>query len=287
MAGFAKRIAQRLARDRHLAAQLDEQRRRIDELDARVRAFHDEHHPARLLANQFRTVAFVSDALPLETFDHPHAGRVAGYRNQTVPIPAGDAYAYFTDVFRGDASRVRELQRRYIELIGDREPVLDVGCGRGELLDLLRDAGLDYTGVDSDPAMVERCRRAGHAQVVAADAADHLEARDDATLGAVVACQVVEHMPAAELTRFLRVARRKLRPDGVLIAETVNPYAVPSFRAFWVDPTHEQPLFPETLLALCRIEGFGSAFVFHPELAEDVERERFVAGAYTVVATPA
>jgi SAM-dependent methyltransferase len=257
---------------------------RVESLEARAHAAEAELARATLLVNQFRTLAFVSDALPLETFDHPDAGRVLGYRDQPAEIPPGEAYAYFTDVFRGDAERVRDLQRRYLPLIGSRQPVLDVGCGRGELLGLLRDAGLEHAGVDADPAMVERCRRAGHAHVTAGDATDHLVGLADDSLGAIVACQVIEHMPPGDLTRFLRLARRKLGGDGILIAETVNPYAVPSFRAFWVDPTHRQPLFPETLLALCRIEGFRSAFVFHPEVADDVETDRFIAGAYTVVA---
>lgn len=267
-----------------LEEQLAEQRRLIGELDARLRDFHDEHQPARLLVTLFHTLAYVSEALPLEQFGHPETGRVVGYRNQSGEIPAAEGYAYFTDVFRGPAERVRGLQRRYLALVAGREPVLDVGCGRGELLDLLRDEGLRYAGVDSDPGMVERCRRAGHADVAVADALEHLDSLADASLGAVLACQVVEHMPPGDLERFLRAARRKLSDDGVLIVETVNPYAVQAFRAFWVDPTHERPLFPETLLAFCRMAGFTSAFVFHPELAYDVEVDRFLAGAYAVVA---
>ena len=74
---------------------------------------------------------------------------------------AGQEYRSFEDVFRGPEERIRAVLEPYVELLRGHEPVLDAGCGRGELLGLLRDAGIEARGVDSDPGMVERCREQG------------------------------------------------------------------------------------------------------------------------------
>jgi SAM-dependent methyltransferase len=95
----------------------------------------------------------------------------------------------------------------------------------------------------------------------------------------------VEHMPFARLEALLAAALRALRPGGLLIVETVNPHAPDAMKGFWLDPTHERPLFPEVLLVLCRIAGFASGYVFHPGAAGDVEADRFSAPTYAVVAT--
>jgi SAM-dependent methyltransferase len=133
--------------------------------------------------------------------------------------------------------------------------VLDVGCGRGELLALLRDAGVDASGVDGDADMVAFARGEG-LDVAQADLLVHLESLDDAGLGAVFAGQVVEHLPPPVLVRFLELAHAKLRDDGVLIAETINPLSPIAMRNYWSDLTHAQPLVPETLAQLVRHAGF-------------------------------
>ena len=102
----------------------------------------------------------------------------------------------------------------YLELLCGRSPVLDLGCGRGEFLDLLREAGIDSLGVDIDPGMVERCRRKGHDAVVLGDGLDYLDGLADASLGVIFSAQVIEHLPFASLIRLLALARRKLAPDG-------------------------------------------------------------------------
>jgi O-antigen chain-terminating methyltransferase len=281
-----------------LRAELADLRRRVDQLsgwlqgqgehlggvDARVAALEPRANEGATLAQQFATAPFVAASLPLEAFDAGPAGRVVGYRDQVEPIAPQDAYAYFTDVFRGDAERIADLQRAYLPLLAGRAPVLDAGCGRGELLDLLRDAGIPAEGVDLDAGMAQRCRARGHT-VAVGDAVEHLGGLGDGALGAVVSCQVVEHLPPAALERLLAEAARVLRPGGLLIAETVNPHAMPSFHTFWVDPTHVAPLFPETLLALCRIAGFPAAYVMHPGGSGDATADRSVVGAYAVVAT--
>ncbi len=238
---------------------------------------------AEKLVAETRTLPYVSGS-PFEIFEEPVAGRVQGYgRRDGDPARAG-TYDAFEDIFRGPEHFIRDRQRRYLSLLGDREPVLDIGCGRGEFLDLLRERGLEYAGIDPDPDMVGRCREKGHERVKVADANSYLEKCADDSIGAIFCAQVIEHMPYQELLRFYELGRRKLRPGGLFILETVNPHSVPALKTFWVDPTHQHPLFPEVALALCEINGFESAYVFHPNGTGEVEVDRYETGEYAVVA---
>jgi SAM-dependent methyltransferase len=239
----------------------------------------------RLVA-ETRALPYVSGS-PFEIFEGPVAGRVQGYGRRNGDAGRSGAYDAFEDIFRGPEHFIRDRQRRYLSLIGDREPVLDIGCGRGEFLDLLRERGLEYAGIDPDPDMVGRCRAKGHQRVEVADANSYLEECADDSIGAIFCAQVIEHMPYEELVRFYGLGLRKLRPGGHFILETVNPHSVPALKTFWVDPTHQHPLFPEVALALCEISGFESAYVFHPNGTGEVEVDRYQTGEYAVVATRA
>lgn len=221
---------------------------------------------------------------PLEQFDAPGAGRVLGFRDNAADA-SDRPYVAFEDVFRGSEDRVRDLQRPYVGLIGDRAPVLDAGCGRGELLDLMRDAGVEAVGVDMDAGMVARCREKGHEDVHEGDAIAYLEGLEPHALGVVFSAQVIEHLPHQVLERLFAASARALRPGGLLIVETVNPHAPSALKAFWLDPTHQHPLFPEVVIELCRIAGFASAYAFHPNGSGDVEADRYRMPSYAVVAT--
>ena len=174
-----------------------------------------------------------------------------GYRGGAGAAPV---YAGFEDLFRGSEALIRERQRVYLDVIGLRAPVVDLGSGRGEMLQLLAAAGIEARGVDLDEAMVERARATG-ADVHHGDALDFLMKQEDASLGAIFSAQFIEHLPTALLPELLEIARSKLRPDGLFIAETVNPHSPRALKVFWLDPTHQHPLFPETMLALCTLHG--------------------------------
>jgi glycosyltransferase involved in cell wall biosynthesis/SAM-dependent methyltransferase len=279
MAGTQARVLAQLREQRtqidHLAAALDAGLAR--ERDARERRLEV---PERLVA-ETRALPYMSSDV-LRELDAGPAGRVLGY-DAPEATGAEDDYRAFEDLFRGSEAFIAERQRRYLDIVRDCAPAVDVGCGRGEFLDVLADAGIPATGVDSDAGMVARCREKGH-EVALGDGVAHMEGLKDGSLGLVFSAQVVEHMPPEVLKRFLAVAARKLRPGGLLVAETVNPHSVAALKAFWVDITHQHPLFPETMLALARIAGFGSAYVFHPNGVGDVERDRYTTGEYAVVA---
>jgi SAM-dependent methyltransferase len=209
-------------------------------------------------------------------------GEVTGYTESPIAAGADSAYAGFEDLFRGSAERVTDLQRPYLPLVADHQPVLDLGCGRGEFLTLLTAEGIEVSGVDSNPGMVERCRAQGLPAVLG-DGLDHLAGLDDGSLGTVFCAQVVEHLDLAGLYRLLDLARRKLAPGGLLIAETVNPHNLAALKTFWVDVTHRHPIFPETALALCAAAGFAPAYVFAPGHSS-FEEARFASTTYAVVA---
>jgi SAM-dependent methyltransferase len=158
---------------------------------------------------------------------------------------------------RGSVEGVRDRQRPYVEDFRNAAPVLDIGCGRGELLMLLRDAGLEARGIDADADMVAYARGEG-LDVEQADLVEYLGGLEDGSLGGIFMGQVVEHLPPGTLARALELAAAKLRPGGVLVAETINPLSPIAMRNYFADLTHAQPLVPETLELLARQAGFSN-----------------------------
>jgi len=278
-------IRRRDQHSRELAEGLRRAHVQLQQLIPRLEHLEPLAAEAEKLVAETRAIPYMEGAA-LESFEHPVAGAVSGFRESGDPAgPDEDGYRSFEDRFRGPEDFIRERQRLYLDLIAEDGPALDAGCGRGEFLDLLREAEVEYAGVDLDPGMVARCRAKGHDGVHEADIVTHLEGLEDGSLGTVFSAQLVEHLPYEELRRFLDLSLRKLRPGGILIAETVNPHSAQALKTFWVDPTHEHPLFPEVMLELCRITGFSEAFVFHPNGSGDAGADRFTQGEYAVVAT--
>jgi len=169
-----------------------------------------------------------------------------------------DAYKYvaFEDLFRGSRDAIRSGQESYLPLFEGRSDVLDIGCGRGEFLDLLTSRGIRARGIDVNPEMVELCRARG-LDVTATDAVGYLSGLEDGALGGIFSAQVVEHLQPAYLLRFLELAYHKLAPGGPLVLETLNPACwVAFFDSYIRDITHVWPLHPDTLKYLVTASGF-------------------------------
>ena len=205
-------------------------------------------------------------------------GAGAGAASTVAAQPAAAAipdYFAFESRMRGSTAAIRARQQVYLDDFRAAAPVLDVGCGRGEFLELLRDAGVEATGVDADADMAAYAQGEG-LDVVQADALAHLAALPDGSLGGIFASQLVEHLPPAVLFRLLELAVAKLRPGGLLVAETINPLSPLALRNYFADLTHAQPVVPETLELLARQAGFAEVetrYLNEPERRLEVPAE--------------
>lgn len=165
-------------------------------------------------------------------------------------------YLGFEERFRGSEEAIRAAQAEYVPLFAGKTDVLDIGCGRGELLTLLGDAGVPARGIDLNEGMVRACRAKG-VDALQADALAYLQAQQDGSIGGLVAAQVVEHLEPAYLTHLLDAAFAKLRPGAPIVLETINPACwFAFFESYIRDITHVRPLHPETLRFLLVATGF-------------------------------
>ena len=171
-------------------------------------------------------------------------------------------YIALEDAFRGDPVVIRVRQHQYLPYVQDvvtqNAPLLDIGCGRGEWLQILRDSNIPATGIDTNAASVQECSAQG-LNVSHADAITYLTNATEKSLGAITLFQVLEHLPFATMVHLLRLALRALVPGGVLIAEVPNSETLSvGASTFWIDPTHERPLFPGLLEFLATEVGYTS-----------------------------
>ncbi len=169
-------------------------------------------------------------------------------------------YHAFEQQFRGSEETIKERQRAYLSDVQKAYKrcggyVLDLGAGRGEFLELCREAGIPAKGVDSNEAMVSRCREKG-LEVERAEAIAYLQSLPDESLCAVTAFQLVEHLVPQELWHLVQVALIKLKPGGVIILETVNPHSLVALQNFYLDLTHQRPIPAPTLRFLLEAAGF-------------------------------
>lgn len=162
----------------------------------------------------------------------------------------------FDDEFRGTREEIKD---RYRDLVGQLDgagPVMDIGCGRGEFLELLAEAGVEARGVELDAELAADASARG-LDVEVGDGLEALGRTEDASLGGLVLVQVVEHLGGPGVLNLVSLAADKLRPGGRLVIETVNPQSLYVYaRAFYLDPTHDRPIHPLYLRFLARQAGF-------------------------------
>lgn len=196
---------------------------------------------------------------------------------QNLSEPSVDAFKYvgFEDRFRGSEDEIRSRLADYVPYFAGASDVLDVGCGRGEFLDLLKQAGVPARGLDLNPEMVEVCKARG-LDATAGGALGYLTGLPDESLGGLLAIQVVEHLEPAYLQQFLQTAFYKMRPGGIMVLETINPACwVAFFESYIRDLTHVRPIHPETLQYLLHASGFSSAnIVYRAPIAEEARLQK-------------
>lgn len=191
-----------------------------------------------------------------------------------------DFYRAFEEKFRGSRELIRKRLEVYLPFLiplqnsGGQIKALDLGCGRGEWLELLQDLGFDAQGIDIDDAMLEACRERGF-NVKTTDALTFLREIADDELAVVSAFHVVEHISFEDLQALVAEAKRVLMPGGLLILETPNPEnLVVGTSLFYLDPTHQRPIPSELLAFVAEYAGFGRSKVLRlqesPNLTEDL-----------------
>ena len=183
------------------------------------------------------------------------AGAVTAAASQLESLDS-HKYVGFEDLFRGSTDDIRQRVSEYLPFFKGTRDVLDIGCGRGELLTLLREQGIQARGIDINGSMVEVCRQQG-LDATEADALSYLRAQPDDSLGGLFAAQVIEHLEPRYLTSLLDVAFDKLRPGAPIILETINPACwFAFFESYIRDITHVRPIHPDTLSYLLIANGF-------------------------------
>jgi len=181
-------------------------------------------------------------------------------RSEAEPAPEPEQawdYLAFNTAFTGTAEVIKGMYRQYVPLFAGRGAVLDVGCGQGYFLELLQETGIPGYGVDTEAEMVAVCRAKG-LRAEQDEALSHLASLAPGALDGIFAGHLIEHLDAPSLQAFLASAYRSLEPGGVLVCETPNTSSLfVMANTYYRDPTHQQPVHPETYEFLARAHGFA------------------------------
>jgi SAM-dependent methyltransferase len=239
------------ARERRMEAAFDQLRNEQQELRTTVAVLRQSNHDLT------RELASVRRGEPSGSPDGVRRGESLDSPAQTSSEALSAKYVAFEDQFRGAPEEVAARQRDYVEIFAGASDVLDIGCGRGEFLALLKERGVRARGIDVNDSMVEVCLQKG-LEASKADALGYLRAQPAGSLGGLLAAQVVEHLEPAYLTNLLDAAYAALRPGAPIVLETINPACWFAFFESYVrDITHVRPLHPDTLKFLLQASGFG------------------------------
>lgn len=166
-------------------------------------------------------------------------------------------YLAFEDKYRGSEESIQKLQEKFVRLYVGKDNILDIGCGRGEFMKTLLNAGKQYVfGMDINPQMVEKCKKDG-LSVELKDGVNYLYDNDNLNLGGIFSSQVIEHLKPSQIVKLIKGAYKNLQEGSPLILETINPMAlVTQTMAYTLDLTHRQYVHPFTIEMLLKEHGF-------------------------------
>jgi O-antigen chain-terminating methyltransferase len=203
-------------------------------------------------------------------------------KNTFPPNDAFDLFYHdFEEAFRGTQEQIRERLNVYLlklkEHIQDYGSAVfvDIGCGRGEWLDVLKCEGVrNYTGVDLNKIQLEVCREKGHS-VVYQDCNAYLSGLAENSVDVITGFQIVEHLKFDELLALFGFCERVLRPNGVIIFETPNSSnLITAANYFYSDPTHKRPIYQSTLRFIAERSGFSEVEILALNPVEDMQLKK-------------
>ena len=202
----------------------------------------------------------------------PTAAAVQNSEAQPIKaVPAAEAesdyesidYFDFENHFRGSIDSIKKSQEFYLKYFRDKKNVVDIGCGRGEFLSLLKDNGISAKGVDIYPPYVDYCNMKG-LSAVCGDGSQFLSGLD--CVDGIFVGQVVEHLEVHEIIRLCNTAYEKLSSGGCIVIETPNPTSLAIYtNAFYIDPSHVKPVHPLTMKYYLEKAGFRNIEIIYTE----------------------
>ena len=165
-------------------------------------------------------------------------------------------YTGFENRYRGSEQEIKKQQASYVSYFKKGGKVLDLGCGRGEFIEILEENGIEAEGIDINGQMIEICRDKG-LNCQKADILKKLAEYEDGTLGGIFSSQVIEHLFPSYLRRMIELAYFKLSPASHIVLETINSASVFSLvQIYFLDLSHQKPVHPQTLKFLLESTGF-------------------------------
>jgi SAM-dependent methyltransferase len=190
-----------------------------------------------------------------------HARAIASLQQQVLQ-QGGGLPEILQETLRTERRATQEQQAPYAELFRGLSPVLDLGCGRGEFLELLKEKGISAYGIDSDHIACEDARRK-LLKVIEGDLLDKLADVPDRSLGGIFCSRVIEYVPPHLQPELISRAAGKLKPGGIFIVETINPNSdFPFGRNSHIDPTHLRAIYPELLKSMVESNGFDECKIY-------------------------
>lgn len=182
---------------------------------------------------------------------------------QVENVYSGIDYFDFENHFRGPMKMIKENQRQYVKYYLGKSNVVDLGCGRGEFLELLSESGIISKGVDTYEEFVQMCQMKG-LDVVCDDALHFLDAQQ--TVGGIFAGQLIEHLPMNQLVELCKLAYEKLEEDSYIVMETPNPTCLAIYsQSFYMDPSHNKPIHPLTIKYILEKSGFNDIEIIYTD----------------------
>jgi len=175
----------------------------------------------------------------------------------------GIDYFDFENRFRGSREKIKKVQEQYLDYYLGKKNVVDIGCGRGEFLELLKDNNIGAIGIDLYGKSIECCKLMG-LNVLQEDAIQYLGKCD--SVDGVFAGQLVEHLTIGQIMKLCEAAYEKLQDDCYMILETPNPTSLAIYtHAFYMDPSHGKPVHPLTLQYCAQKAGFKDVVILYTQ----------------------